>query len=228
MLSQNFKLMSDLIKTPGHADLLQGKNQEHAEKIIPLRVFLFLSLLFEDMDILAGLMENLLEPWCHNGYKDVIYDVSNHYTFDTKAYRWGESWLICFNCLNDVLWLLVLCYLCLLRIAFVWPAMCNCGISWSYSLTFVAFDPALHQANRLENLVQLFNAESHAIGIKSVHGIDDAIAKLVFDKCALDNVKLYIKSIGSCFIQFTYIHVVLVGDNFSWVPNCSLESPNTP
>ena len=62
MLSQNFKLMSDLIKTPGHADLLQGKNQEHAEKIIPLRVFLFLSLLFEDMDILAGLMENLLEP----------------------------------------------------------------------------------------------------------------------------------------------------------------------
>ena len=33
-----------------------------------------------------------------------------------------------------------------------------------------------------ENLVQLFNAESHAIGIKSVHGIDDVIAKFVFDK----------------------------------------------
>ena len=28
------------------------------------------------MDILAGLMENLLEPRCHNGYKDVIYGVS--------------------------------------------------------------------------------------------------------------------------------------------------------
>ena len=55
--------------------------------------------------------------------------------------------------------------------------MCDCGISWSYSLTFVAFDPALHQANRLKNLVQLFNAESHAIGKKSVHEIDDAIAK---------------------------------------------------
>ena len=54
--------MADLMKTPGHADLLQGKNQEHVEKIIPERVFLFLSLLFEDMDILAGLMENLLEP----------------------------------------------------------------------------------------------------------------------------------------------------------------------
>ena len=61
MLSQTFKLMADLMKTPGHADPLQGKNQEHIEKIIPERVYLFLSLLFEGMDILAGLMENLLE-----------------------------------------------------------------------------------------------------------------------------------------------------------------------
>ena len=60
MLSQNFKLMADLMT--GHADPLQGKNQEHIEKIIPKRVFLFLSLLFEGMYILAGLMENLLEP----------------------------------------------------------------------------------------------------------------------------------------------------------------------
>ena len=54
--------MADLMKTPGHADPLQTKNQEHIEKIIPERVFLFLSLLFEGMGILAGLMENLLEP----------------------------------------------------------------------------------------------------------------------------------------------------------------------
>ena len=38
------------------------RSQEHVEKIIPERVFLFLSLLFEGMDILAGLMENLMEP----------------------------------------------------------------------------------------------------------------------------------------------------------------------
>ena len=62
MLSQIFKLMADLMKTPGHADPLQGKNQEHVEKIIPEGVYVFLSLLFEGMDILAGLMENLLEP----------------------------------------------------------------------------------------------------------------------------------------------------------------------
>ena len=30
--------------------------------------------------------------------------------------------------------------------------------------------------------MQLFSAESHAIGIKPVHGSDDAIAKYVFDK----------------------------------------------
>ena len=62
MLSQNFKLMADLMKTPGHADPLQGKTQEHVEKIIPERVVLFLSLLLEGMDIVGGLMENLLEP----------------------------------------------------------------------------------------------------------------------------------------------------------------------
>ena len=77
----------------------------------------------------------------------------------------------------------MLCYLCLPRSAFVWHAMCDCGISLSYSLTFVAFGQALHQANKFENLVQLFNAESHAIGIKPVHGIDYAIAKYVFDNC---------------------------------------------
>ena len=85
-------------------------------------------------------------------------------------------------------------YLCLPRSAFVWPAMCDCGISVSYSLTFVAFGQALHQANRLENLVQLFNAESHAIVLKPVHGIDDAIAKFVFDKCG-EKMDMYISLI---------------------------------
>ena len=85
----------------------------------------------------------------------------------------------------------MLFYLCLPRSALVWPAMCACGISWSYSLTFVAFGQALHKAIRLETLVQLFNAESHAIGIKPVHGIDDAIAKFVFDKCVEQNVYVY-------------------------------------
>ena len=56
MLQHNFKLMAGLMKTPGHADPLKGKNQEHVEKIIPERVFLFLSLLFEGMHFLAGLM----------------------------------------------------------------------------------------------------------------------------------------------------------------------------
>ena len=38
--------MADLMKTPGQADPLQGKNQEHVEKILPERVFLFFSFLF--------------------------------------------------------------------------------------------------------------------------------------------------------------------------------------
>ena len=39
--------------------------------------------------------------------------------------------------------------------------------------------------------MQLLNAESHAIGIKPVHGIDDAIAKFVFDKCVENNGYVY-------------------------------------
>ena len=42
MLSQNFKLRADLMKTPLNADPLQGKDQEHVEKIIPERLFLSL------------------------------------------------------------------------------------------------------------------------------------------------------------------------------------------
>ena len=34
----------------------------------------------------------------------------------------------------------------------------------------------------MKNLMQLFNAESNAIGIKPVHGIDNANTKYVFDK----------------------------------------------
>ena len=46
-----------------------------------------------------------------------------------------------------------------------------------------------------KNLVQLFNAESHAIGIKPVHGIDDAIAKFVSYKCVEKKLDMYISLI---------------------------------
>ena len=55
----------------------------------------------------------------------------------------------------------------------------------------VAFGQVLYQGNRLENLVQLFNSESHTIGIKPVHGIDDAIAKFVFDKCVEKKICIF-------------------------------------
>ena len=43
----------------------------------------------------------------------------------------------------------------------------------------IGLDLALHQATRSETLMQLFNAEKRAIGIKTVHGIDNAIVKYV-------------------------------------------------
>ena len=61
-----------------------------------------------------------------------------------------------------------------------------------YSFTFFVFDQALHQANRLKNMAQLFSAESNAIGIKPVHGIDNAIAKYVVDKSVEKNGYVYV------------------------------------
>ena len=60
---------------------------------------------------------------------------------------------------------------------------CVIVVSPDHTYLLFCFGQTLHQAKRLENLVQLFNAESHAIGIKPVHEIGDAIAKYVFDKC---------------------------------------------
>ena len=39
--------------------------------------------------------------------------------------------------------------------------------------------------------MQLFKAESHAFGIKPVHGIDGAIVKFDFDKCVEKNGYVY-------------------------------------
>ena len=61
-----------------------------------------------------------------------------------------------------------------------------------YFLVILTYFFVFNQATRLENLVQLFNAESHANGIKSVHGIDDAIAKYVFDKVVEKNRYVYV------------------------------------
>ena len=58
MLSSKLKTRADLKKTAGHTDLWQEINQEHVERIIPERLFLFLSLHFESIDILEGLREN--------------------------------------------------------------------------------------------------------------------------------------------------------------------------
>ena len=72
-----------------------------------------------------------------------------------------------------------LCYVISAFLAVPWFGLqCVIEVFPDYTHYFV-FDQALHQATRLENLVQLSNAESHAIGIKPVHGIDDAIAKYI-------------------------------------------------
>ena len=75
-----------------------------------------------------------------------------------------------------------LCYVISVFIAVPWFGLQCVIVVFHDHTNFFAFDQALHQATRWESLVQLFNAESHAIGIKPDHGIDDAIAKYVFDK----------------------------------------------
>ena len=57
--------------------------------------------------------------------------------------------------------------------------------------------------------MQLFNAESHAIGIKPVHGIDDAIAKFIFDKC-VEKMDMYISLIILTRNDSHNFHVIIL------------------
>ena len=58
------------------------------------------------------------------------------------------------------------------------------GVSNHRKLTpkHIGLGLALHQATRSENLVQLFHAGNHSIGINTVHRMDNAIANNVLDK----------------------------------------------
>ena len=76
----------------------------------------------------------------------------------------------------------MLCFHCLPCSAFV-GLQCVIVVFPDHThILFFVFDQALHQETEMKNLMQLFNAESNAIGIKPVHGIDNAITKYVFDK----------------------------------------------
>ena len=98
---------------------------------------------------------------------------------------------------------------------------CSCFIvsplrAWISCLFFFCFFyQALHQATRWGNLVQLFNAESHAIGIRPVHGIDDAIAKYIFDKFVERNGYVYVPDNidTEWLIQFPCDNIVLLKSN---------------
>ena len=70
-----------------------------------------------------------------------------------------------------------LCYVISVFLAVPWFGLQCVIVAFPDHTHFSVFEQGLHQATRLENMVQLFNAESQAIGIKPVHGIDDAIAK---------------------------------------------------
>ena len=73
------------------------------------------------------------------------------------------------------------CYVFSVFLAVPWFGLQCVIVVYPDHARFFVFGQDLHQTTRLEHLVKLFNAESHAIGIKPVHGIDDAIAKYVFD-----------------------------------------------
>ena len=62
------------------------------------------------------------------------------------------------------------------------------GVSNHKKLTpkHIGLGLALHQATRSENLVQLFNAANHTVGIKTVHRIDNAVAKKCFGQRTSD------------------------------------------
>ena len=88
--------------------------------------------------------------------------------------------------------MLVLCYLCLPRSA-LFGLQCVTVLFPDHTTHFLLLLLA-KLYTRQTDWKTWFNAESHAIGIKPVHGIDDAIAKFVFDKC-VEKMDIYISLI---------------------------------
>ena len=96
------------------------------------------------------------------------------------------------------------------------------GVSNHKKLTpkHIGLGLALHKATRSENLVLLFNAANHSVGIKTVHRIDNAVAKNVLDKF-VENEYVYVPDNidGERLIQFS-------GDNID-VLEATLDGKNT-
>ena len=88
--------------------------------------------------------------------------------------------------------MLVLCYLCLPRSA-LFGMQCVIVVFPDHTTHFLLLLLA-KLYTRQTDWKTWFNAESHAIGIKPVHGIDDAIAKFVFDK-SVEKMDIYISLI---------------------------------
>ena len=63
---------------------------------------------------------------------------------------------------------------------------------------------SLHQATRSENLVKLFHATNHVVGIEMIRRLDNAIAVNVFDK-NVENGNVYIPGnfVAVPLIQFS-------------------------
>ena len=88
--------------------------------------------------------------------------------------------------------MLVLCYLCLPRSA-LFGLQCVIVVFPDHTTHFRLLLLA-KLYTRQTDWKTWFNAKSHVIGIKPVHGIDDAIAKFVFDKC-VEKMDIYISLI---------------------------------
>ena len=86
--------------------------------------------------------------------------------------------------------MLVLCYLCLPRSA-LFGLQCVNVVFPDHTTHFLLLLLA-KLYTRQTDWKTWFNAESHAIGIKPVHGIDDAISKFVLTNVSKKWIYIYI------------------------------------
>ena len=77
--------------------------------------------------------------------------------------RWRrESWLLYFSCLLNAMWLLSF------FASMGWSAMCDCGISWSYSFSFLSGNETNQLIKLSYNLRLLFAQQFNLNGVSLV------------------------------------------------------------
>ena len=131
--------MGEFSKIEGNSPIPMSRKDTVSADDTWFAFFMFFTLIFPDK--LLSILEKCVHNESYRGdflHLSLLTHFVVHYFVSflvlQSSWRRRESWLLCFYCLTDVFY--CKCSVTLPQGAVGLSAVCDCGISWSYSLTF--------------------------------------------------------------------------------------------